>query len=368
MEAVEIRLNNITKNFQHRVKGKVTAVNDVSLTVEPGELLTILGPSGCGKTTTLRIIAGFEQPDRGRVSIAGEDVTDRMANRRDIGFVFQNYALFPHLSIFENVAYGLKVQGQSRTEIDKAVADVLQLVGLGGYEHQFPHQVSGGEQQRVALARAIVIEPKVLLFDEPLSNLDAKLRVHTRSEIRSLQRRLAITSIYVTHDQEEAMAISDRIVVMNRGSIAQIGTAEELYFSPRSEFVARFIGKVNALPALVEEADEKTVTLSVFGHTYRAPAPDAAVYTVKTGQRLEAFIRPEFVELVHEPGKGHFSAVISECTFLGEKVEYGLECDGTSLSAVAHPLAGGQVLEPGRKVGVRLQGESIRLLKQGGTT
>jgi iron(III) transport system ATP-binding protein len=362
MEAVEIRLNGISKSFLHRVKGKVTAVDDVSLTVAPGELLTILGPSGCGKTTTLRIIAGFEQPDSGRVSIAGEDVTDRMANRRDIGFVFQNYALFPHLSIFENVAYGLKVQGQGRAEIAKAVAEVLELVGLSGYEHQFPHQVSGGEQQRVALARAIVIEPKVLLFDEPLSNLDAKLRVHTRGEIRSLQRRLAITSIYVTHDQEEAMAISDRIVVMNRGSIAQIGTAEELYFSPRSEFVARFIGKVNALPARVEEAGEKTVTLSVFDHVYRVPAPE---HGLGPGETVPAFIRPEFVELFPEPAEGHFSAVVGECTFLGEKVEYGLDCGGVGLAAVAHPLAGGEVLAPGRRVGVRLHGENIRLLEKG---
>jgi ABC-type Fe3+/spermidine/putrescine transport system ATPase subunit len=365
MEAVEIRLNNITKRFLHRVKGAVTAVDDVSLAVEPGELLTILGPSGCGKTTTLRIIAGFEQPDSGRVSIAGEDVTGLMANRRNIGFVFQNYALFPHLSLFENVAYGLKVQGFGRREIEQAVAEVLELVGLRGYEHQFPHQISGGEQQRVALARAIVIKPKVLLFDEPLSNLDAKLRVHTRGEIRNLQRRLKITSIYVTHDQEEAMAISDRIVVMSRGAVAQIGTAEDLYFSPGSEFVARFIGKVNALPAKVLEVQDREIGLSIFGHRYIVPAPD---HEVRPGETVEGFLRPEFVELQPQPGGGHFGAVVRERTFLGEKIEYGLEIDGTPLTVVAHPQAGGKALSLNQRVGVRLYGESIRLLRKEGET
>jgi ABC-type Fe3+/spermidine/putrescine transport system ATPase subunit len=362
MEAVEIRLNNITKTFLHRVKGEVTAVDNVSLTVEPGELLTILGPSGCGKTTTLRIVAGFEQPDTGRVSIAGKDVTELMANRRNIGFVFQNYALFPHLSIFENVAYGLKVQGRGKMEVEKVVAEVLDLVGLSGYEHQFPHQISGGEQQRVALARAIVIKPKVLLFDEPLSNLDAKLRVHTRGEIRSLQRRLKITSVYVTHDQEEAMAISDRIVVMNHGAIVQIGTAEDLYFSPRSEFVARFIGKVNTVPARVSEAREKEIDLQIFGHTYLVPAPD---HEVRVGEEVRAFIRPEFIDLSSESGDGHFAAVIIERTFLGEKVEYGLEVDGMPMTVVAYPQSGSGVLSLNQRVGVRLHGESVRLLQKG---
>ena len=232
MKAVRIRLENISKTFVHRVKGEVSAVDQVSLQVEPGEFLTLLGPSGCGKTTTLRMIAGFERPDRGRIFIGDEDVTDLMANQRNIGFVFQNYALFPHLSVFENVAYGLRVKGMQRSEIEKAVADVLTLVGLKGYERQFPHQLSGGEQQRVALARAVVIQPRVLLFDEPLSNLDAKLRVYMRSEIRRLQKTLSITTVYVTHDQEEAMAVSDHIAVMNEGRIVQIGTAEDLYTKP----------------------------------------------------------------------------------------------------------------------------------------
>src|SRR5262245_2460234 len=213
--AIGVDVERVSKRFSHRVKGEVYAARDVTLRVAPGEFLTLLGPSGCGKTTTLRMIAGFEQPDAGQIRFGGDDVTRVPANARNIGFVFQNYALFPHLSIFENVAYGLRVRKESDGAIARAVADVLGLVGLAGHEQQFPAQLSGGEQQRVALARAIVIRPRVLLFDEPLSNLDAKLRVQMRSEIRDLQRRLSITTIYVTHDQEEAMAVSDRIAVMN---------------------------------------------------------------------------------------------------------------------------------------------------------
>ena len=192
---VAIRLEGVSKRFDHRVKGEVYAVRDVSLEVRPGELLTLLGPSGCGKTTTLRMIAGFQEPDAGRIFIGGQDVTRLMANERNIGFVFQSYALFPHMTVFENVAYGLRVQRQTEAGIATAVGEVLALVGLAGYERQMPHQLSGGEQQRVALARAIVIKPRVLLFDEPLSNLDAKLRVAMRSEIKELHQRLKTTSI-----------------------------------------------------------------------------------------------------------------------------------------------------------------------------
>src|SRR5678815_3891222 len=241
---IAVRVDRVSKRFLHRVKGTVYAARDVALDVQPGEFLTLLGPSGCGKTTTLRMIAGYEMPDAGRIRFGGQDVTGDPANRRNIGFVFQNYALFPHLSIFENVAYGLRVRGVDEAEIRRRVGEVLALVGLGGYEQQFSSQLSGGEQQRVALARAIVIRPRVLLFDEPLSNLDAKLRVQMRHEIRELQRTLGITTVYVTHDQEEAMAVSDRIAVMSQGSVVQEGTAEDLYYRPGSEFVATFVGRV----------------------------------------------------------------------------------------------------------------------------
>jgi ABC-type Fe3+/spermidine/putrescine transport system ATPase subunit len=246
-----LALKGIAKSFEHGVKGRIFAVKDVDLDVVPGELLTLLGPSGCGKTTTLRMIAGFEQPTQGSIHIGERDVTGLRANERNIGFVFQNYAIFPHLSVFENVGYGLRVQKKPEAEVQRAVQEVLELIGLAGYAQQQPHQLSGGEQQRIALARAIVFRPRILLFDEPLSNLDAKLRVQMRSEILQLQKRLNITTVYVTHDQEEAMAISDRIAVMDRGSIAQIASAEDLYDRPKSEFVKatvwlRIVNRTNA--------------------------------------------------------------------------------------------------------------------------
>jgi iron(III) transport system ATP-binding protein len=361
MESMRIVLQHISKSFVHRVKGHLKAVDDVDLEVLPGELLTLLGPSGCGKTTTLRMVAGFEKPSQGRIWFGQEDVTDLMVNQRSQGFVFQNYALFPHLSIFENVAYGLRVKRMAEDHIHQAVGEVLRLVGLEGYEPQFPNQLSGGEQQRVALARAIVIRPRVLLFDEPLSNLDAKLRVRTRGEIRRLQKTLQITSIYVTHDQEEAMAISDRIAVMNRGRIIQIGTAEELYFQPRTEFVAKFIGKINALPASVEAVASEGLALNILGHSYRVAAPYAGL---RAGSELKAYVRPEMVQLTSQPQSGDFQARISDRTFLGEKVEYRLEAEGCSLWAAAHPPATGDTLAISRTVGVRLNEHHLMLLPE----
>jgi len=319
VEAIGIRVAGITKRFQHRVKGLVDAVRDVSLGVEPGELLTLLGPSGCGKTTTLRMIAGFEQPDEGRIFIGAQDVTELMANRRNIGFVFQNYALFPHLTVFENVAYGLRVQGRSSAEVARAVAEVLAMVGLVGYDRQFPHQLSGGEQQRVALARAVVIRPRVLLFDEPLSNLDAKLRVHMRGEIQQLQKQLAITAVYVTHDQEEAMAISDRIVVMNRGAVVQAGTAEELYRRPASAFVAQFIGRTNLIPAKVLTAAASGLEVEVAGQRHRLTAADQRL---EAGQSVRLVLRPEALRLQPSNAEEGLPGAIASRTFLGEKVEY----------------------------------------------
>ena len=361
MEAVNIRLENISKTFIHRIKGRVSAVDQVSLYVQPGEFLTLLGPSGCGKTTTLRMVAGFERPDRGRIYIGEEDVTDLMANQRNIGFVFQNYALFPHLSVFENVAYGLKVKGASKIEIEKSVGDVLALVGLKGYDRQFPHQLSGGEQQRVALARAVVIQPRVLLFDEPLSNLDAKLRVYMRGEIRQLQKALSITAVYVTHDQEEAMAISDHIAVMNEGKIVQIGTAEELYLRPESSFVAQFIGKINLLQAEVKEVRGEEVSLEILGQIYQIPNRTAKL---TSGQKVNVFIRPESVELVKEIGEKELKGSVIEKTFLGEKVDYVLEVNGHRLNATSYDPFQHGTFSLHQEIGVRFNPDSIAILKE----
>ncbi|MBN9089307.1 MAG: ABC transporter ATP-binding protein [Reyranella sp.] len=349
MASVSIRLDGVSKRFDHTVKGEVYAVRQVSLSVATGELLTLLGPSGCGKSTTLRMIAGFEEPDEGAISIDGRDVTHMLPNQRGIGFVFQNYALFPHLSIFENVAYGLRVQGKPAAEIVRAVGEVLELVGLAKYERQQPHQLSGGEQQRVALARAVVFHPKVLLFDEPLSNLDAKLRVEMREQIRALQKRIGITTVYVTHDQEEAMAISDRIAVMERGEVVQDGTAEDLYYRPRTEFVARFIGRTNLLTARVVSAGEVEVEGVRLALAARKPA----------GERVTLVVRPEMIALLPDAqGAGR----IVQRTFLGEKTDYQVALGGAVLQVTAggEPIA--RLLAPGSRVAVRIASENVHIL------
>jgi len=359
VDAVGIRIDGISKQFVHRVKGLVYAVRDVGLTVEPGELLTLLGPSGCGKTTTLRMIAGFERPDAGRISIGGEDVTGLMANERNIGFVFQNYALFPHLTVQENVAYGLRVKKLAERSIATAVAEVLHMVGLTGYDRQFPHQLSGGEQQRVALARAIVIRPRVLLFDEPLSNLDAKLRVHMRSELRALQKRLSITAVYVTHDQEEAMAISDRIVVMHQGAIVQQGTAEELYQHPRSAFVAQFIGRTNLLACRFLGATADGVEVEVAGrrHHLAGRTPN-----VSAGATVRLVLRPEHIGL-GPLGEDAVPGTVVSRTFLGEKAEYRIRVGADELQVTVY--GNQERFGDGQPVGLRLPTADVAILPGG---
>lgn len=343
-----IELSAVSKRFDHTVKGEVYAVRDVSLSVAEGELLTLLGPSGCGKSTTLRMIAGFEEPDAGRIAIGGADVTRVLPNKRGIGFVFQNYALFPHLTIFENVAYGLRVQGMAEAEIRRAVAEVLALVGLASYERQQPHQLSGGEQQRVALARAVVFRPRVLLFDEPLSNLDAKLRVEMREEIRALQKRIGITTVYVTHDQEEAMAISDRIAVMDRGQVVQQGTAQDLYYRPASEFVARFIGRANIVPARVLGATEVEVAGVTVPLATGRP----------TGETVTLVIRPEMIEVDAGAGPGR----LLHRVFLGEKTDYAVDLAGTTLQVAATDSYRRPPLDVGQAVAVRFHPQGIHVL------
>ena len=243
-----VRLEHISKIYQDpKTKKNFYAVKDTSLDIEPGSFVTLLGPSGCGKTTTLRMIAGFESPDEGEIYLGGEPINALTPNKRDTAMVFQSYALLPHYNIFDNVAYGLKLRKMDKATIKTKVTNILKLVGLEGMEARMTNQLSGGQQQRVALARALVLEPGVLLFDEPLSNLDAKLRVSMRTEIRRIQQEAGITAVYVTHDQSEAMAISDKIIIMEKGIVAQMGSPQEIYYHPKSEFVADFIGEANFL-------------------------------------------------------------------------------------------------------------------------
>jgi ABC-type Fe3+/spermidine/putrescine transport system ATPase subunit len=354
---VAIRLEGVSKRFDHGVKGLVYAVRDVSLDVRPGELLTLLGPSGCGKTTTLRMIAGFQEPDAGRVWIGGQDVTRLMANQRSIGFVFQSYALFPHLTVFENVAYGLRVQRQSNAEIARSIGQVLDLVGLAGYDRQMPHQLSGGEQQRVAVARAIVVRPRVLLFDEPLSNLDARLRIQMRGEIQRLQKTLGITAVYVTHDQEEAMAISDRIAVMHQGVIVQEGSAETLYHRPASKFVAQFIGRTNLLRGRVTAVGDAGVEVEVEGHRIRGAANGRRP---ALGESVTLVLRPESIAL--STGGAGFRGTVLSRTFLGEKVEYHVRVGGETLHVTAYGAGGSRLLAPGEAVSLDLPASGIWIL------
>jgi iron(III) transport system ATP-binding protein len=361
MESVNIKIENLVKTYSHQIKGTFTAVNRVSLMVEPGELLTLLGPSGCGKTTTMRILAGFEEPDSGKVYIGSEDVTNKMANQRGIGFVFQNYALFPHLSVYENVAYGLKIRGIGRKEIDERVLEAIALVKLDGYQNQFPHQMSGGEQQRVALARAVVIRPKVLLLDEPLSNLDAKLRISTRSEIRNLQKSLGISTLYVTHDQEEAMAISDRIIVMKSGDIVQIGTAEELYYHPRTEFVAKFIGSINAVSSKVVAAGDKEVVVEIEGQKF---AISNVLRKEAEGAEVDVLFRPEAVRLREVSADSKIIGTIIERAFLGDRVDYVVATKNFEIRVSLYDTIGQLDFPSDSKVEIVIDEDRMKILEK----
>ncbi|MFQ6077018.1 MAG: ABC transporter ATP-binding protein [Candidatus Bathyarchaeia archaeon] len=302
---VKISTDNITKHF-----GKVVACDHVNLEIEDGRFFTILGPSGCGKTTLLRIIAGFEMPDRGSVYFDGQDVTDLPPNERNTGMVFQNYALWPHMRVFDNVAYGLRVRKVPRGKIEKRVDEALELVQLRGLEERTPFQLSGGQQQRVALARALVIEPRVLLLDEPLSNLDAKLRLEMRHEIMRIQKELGITTVYVTHDQEEALSISDRIAIQRNGAILQVGSPREIYKQPKSRFIADFIGQSTFILGRVTMIDRYAHVKTEIGLAIKAAYGNL---TIKPGDQVLCSIRPEDF-LVREPEDGEYNSFKGEVT------------------------------------------------------
>ncbi len=332
-------------------------VGPVSFGAAEGEFLSLLGPSGCGKTTTLRCIAGFETATTGDVLIDGRSILGLPPNHRDVGLVFQSYALFPHLTVFENVAFGLRLRRRPAPEIGSRVADALRLVDLGGLEARYPSQLSGGQQQRVALARCLALEPRLLLLDEPLSNLDLKLRIQMRAEIRKLQRRLGKTAIYVTHDQGEALALSDRIVVMSAGRIEQIGTPREVYEMPRTRFVADFIGASNLLAGVVEQP----------GAMVRVAGAHLTSSDSVTAGPVTVLIRPERIRLVAPdtaPAGGNLlGARVAELVYLGEDLQVTLEVDGgLSLAVNLKATVAEKELAPGTAVGAWIACADVRLL------
>ena len=307
-----LELTDIRKEFAN-----FTAVEDFNLNVEKGEFVSFLGPSGCGKTTTLRMIAGFEKPSSGSITIDGKDITNVPANKRNIGMVFQSYALFPNLNVANHIGFGLKIAGQPADMIKQRVDEMLTMIGMKEFINRFPHQLSGGQQQRVALARAIAIRPQVLLMDEPLSALDAKIRIALRQEIRSIQRQLGITTIYVTHDQEEALSISDRIVVMSRGRMEQVGTPLDIYNAPQTRFVASFVGTLNLLDAKV--VDARAGRIQIDGQEIEV---GQQLQGAQVGAPISVALRPEAISPNGKSGSlgNHLNGSVDDVSFLGSVV------------------------------------------------
>ena len=352
-----IKLDGISKIYiDPKTKKDFYAVDKVSLDIEPGSFVTLLGPSGCGKTTTLRMIAGFESPDEGGIWLGGEKIDALTPDKRDTAMVFQSYALLPHYNIFDNVAYGLKLRKLPKDVIKQKVTDILELVGLSGMEARMTNQLSGGQQQRVALARALVVEPGVLLFDEPLSNLDAKLRVSMRTEIRRIQQKAGITAVYVTHDQSEAMSISDKIIIMNAGKIAQMGTPHEIYYHPVSEFVADFIGDANFLKGRMVRHEGNVDVVEIYGQEVKV---DGTGDRIAVGAETTVVLRPESTVLCDE---GVLPCEVIVSTFMGAYQLYHVMVGDTKLIIHEYNPKGKKIYQVGDKAGIYFEPNNAHAL------
>ena len=360
-----LTLDHVNKSFKSTFNQTVKAVEDFNLSIKKGELLTLLGPSGCGKTTVLRILAGFESIDSGNIILSGENINNVPAFSRNMPMIFQSYALFPHLTIFENIAYGLKIRKAKPQIIKNDVEMVLHVVNLAGLEQRYPRELSGGQQQRAALARALVLKPKIILLDEPLSNLDTKLRIHTRTEIKRIQQTLDITAVYVTHDQEEAISIADRIVIMNKGEIVQDGTPEEIYNFPQNIFVADFIGNTNFIEAEILKIYSDSAIVSVLDQQLEIQyLKNKTVYA--HNEEVYLTIKPEAVRINQDLiSSSLFKGKISKASFLGPHVEYEIEF-GNSFITATQPNSELQltIFPEGSMVNIELDENCLRLLKK----
>ena len=349
MKKAEVKFENITKKFNETV-----AVDNVSCTFEAGTLTTLLGPSGCGKTTSLRIIAGLERATEGKILVDNEDVTILPATDRDVSMVFQSYALFPHMSVIENVSYGLKMINVNKEEYIEKALETLKLVNLDGYENRMPSELSGGQQQRVAVARAIVLEPKVLLFDEPLSNLDAKLRRQVREDIREIQQKLGVTTIYVTHDQEEALAISDKVIVMNKAIIAQEGSPKDLYNFPKNKFVANFIGDANDVTAEIIQKQSNTYSLKLAEMNIKIES------NRDLNDKVTLALRPEKIKIERTDNSNCIHAKIKSASFVGSSYQYILNSKIGELYVVSGDT--NDIFKVGEEVFLSINEKDIKIL------
>jgi ABC-type Fe3+/spermidine/putrescine transport system ATPase subunit len=362
MEDVHLEVINLRKTF-----GSTVAVDDVNLSIRKGAFTCLLGPSGCGKTTTLRMIAGFIEPDAGDVVIGGVSQRGRLANRRPTSIVFQDYALFPHMTVMDNVAYGLRSKRLGKGEIEERTNNALQLMGLERLADRYPRELSGGQQQRVALGRSVVVEPEVLLMDEPLSNLDAKLRVRLRTDLRELQQRLGITTVYVTHDQEEALSMADEIAVMAEGRLEQLGQPHELYDRPRTPFVADFMGMNNFLPCEVRAVGEASVVAELeTGHCFDIPAARVSGGLMEVGERAALVIRPEVMQVQWEPGRDSLvEAALIGSQFLGALRRNWIDVAGAEVVVDEYDPSHETVGQPGQAVWVSFSETRCTLMKGG---
>ncbi|MEN5082188.1 ABC transporter ATP-binding protein [Bosea sp. TWI1241] len=357
--AKALAIRNLDKSYSLGGGRRLPVVTDFNLDLAPGEFVTLLGPSGCGKTTVLRTLAGLEDFESGEILLDSRSIARLPAHHRRIGLVFQNYALFPHMSVFENVAYSLRLRRVAEETVRSEVATALAAVGLEEYGPRMPGQLSGGQQQRVAVARALVMHPDLLLFDEPLSNLDAKLRVQVRSELRRLQRRLGTTALFVTHDQDEAMSLSDRIAVMKSGRIEQVGAPQEIYARPATLFVAQFVGKVNPLPATIVGEADGSAQIELLGTRLNAPAPRAGLE-----RDVLALLRPEAVTL-GAPESG-LPGEVEEIEYLGDLTEYRIRLGDTVVTSVRSALGDAFTIREGDRVGIGFKEQTIHLLPRSG--